>query len=84
MAINVRNAHERPEGTDAGILIMSGIKKDRILDAVRVTIDQKEQIKASEMVEDYRTKNVSKKILKAVLSNIDYINRTVWYKRFNS
>ena len=79
-AVNVRNAHERPEGPDAGTLIMSGLKKDRILDAVRVTIDMTAQAQNSDPVADYQSRSVSKKVLKAVLSNIDYVNRTVWHK----
>jgi UDP-N-acetylglucosamine 2-epimerase (non-hydrolysing) len=39
-AITIRNAHERPEGMDVGTVIMSGLKKDRVLDAVRVIIAQ--------------------------------------------
>ena len=39
-AITIRNAHERPEGMDVGTLIMSGLKKERVLDAVRVIVSQ--------------------------------------------
>lgn len=80
-AVTVRNAHERPEGMDVGTLIMAGLKKERVLDAVRVIIAQYvrgERVMAP--VEDYEAQSVSKKILRIVLSYTDYINRTVWRK----
>lgn len=80
-AITIRNAHERPEGMDVGTLIMSGLKKDRVLDAVRVIIAQHDKTKrVMHGVDDYEGGPVSKQILRIVLSYIDYINRTVWSK----
>ena len=78
-AITIRNAHERPEGMDVGTLIMSGLKKDRILDAVRVTTAQfRETPRNIGPVEDYENPNVSQQVLRVVLSYRDYIKRTVW------
>lgn len=81
-AITIRNAHERPEGMDVGTLIMSGLKKDRVLDAVKVIISQHDKAKpVMSKVEDYiSSKSVSKQILRVVLSYVDFINRTVWSK----
>ena len=80
-AITIRNAHERPEGMDVGTLIMSGLKKDRVLDAVRIIIAQHDKAKrVMSCVEDYEGGPVSKKILRVVISYVDYINRTVWSK----
>lgn len=80
-AITLRNAHERPEGMDVGTLIMSGLKKERVLDAVRVIIAQHEKsARVMKPVEDYEAGQVSKKILRIVLSYVDYVNRTVWSK----
>ena len=80
-AITIRNAHERPEGMDVGILIMSGLKKERVLDAVRVIIEQHDKSRRiMRPVEDYEAGAVSKKILRVVLSYVDYVNRTVWSK----
>ena len=80
-AITIRNAHERPEGMDVGTLIMSGLKKDRVLDAVSVIIAQHDKTKrVMSHVEDYEGGPVSKKILRVVMSYVDYINRTVWSK----
>ena len=80
-AVTIRNAHERPEGMDVGTLIMAGLKKDRVLDAVRVVVAQHDRSgRVMEAVEDYEATSVSKKILRVVLSYDDYVNRTVWRK----
>lgn len=80
-AITIRNAHERPEGMDEGTLIMSGLKKDRVLDAVRVIIAQHDKSRrVIQPVEDYEAGAVSKQLLRVVMSYVDYVNRTVWSK----
>ena len=80
-AITIRNAHERPEGMDEGTLIMSGLKKKNVLDAVRVIISQHNRSnRVMRPVEDYEAGPVSKQLLRVVLSYVDYVNRTVWSK----
>jgi UDP-N-acetylglucosamine 2-epimerase (non-hydrolysing) len=80
-AVTIRNAHERPEGMDAGTLIMAGLKKDRVLDAVRVTVAQHNRDRhAIRLVPDYENPAVSKQVLRIVESYTDYVNRTVWRK----
>jgi UDP-N-acetylglucosamine 2-epimerase (non-hydrolysing) len=80
-AITIRNAHERPEGMDVGTLIMSGLKKERVLDAIRVVVAQHNRIHpVMSSVQDYESPAVSKQLLRVVLSYVDYINRTVWFK----
>jgi UDP-N-acetylglucosamine 2-epimerase (non-hydrolysing) len=80
-AITIRNAHERPEGMDVGTLIMSGLKKERVLDAVRVIIAQHDKSRrVMQPVQDYEAGAVSKQLLRVVLSYVDYVNRTVWSK----
>lgn len=80
-AITVRNAHERPEGMDAGTLIMAGLNKDRVLDAVRITLSQHTHEKpAVRPVQDYENPSVSKQVLRIVESYTDYVNQTVWRK----
>lgn len=82
-AITIRNAHERPEGMDAGTLIMSGLKKVRVLDAVKVITEQRKAGGSQRVlppVADYEAEAVSKKILRIVMSYTDYVNRTVWSK----
>jgi UDP-N-acetylglucosamine 2-epimerase len=80
-AITIRNAHERPEGMDAGTFIMSGLEKERVLDAVRVIISQHNRTERVMLpVEDYEAGSVSKQLLRVVLSYVGYVNRTVWSK----
>ncbi len=78
-AITIRQAHERPEGMDEGTLIMSGLKSDDILSAIEIVTKQwRENHNVVHMVEDYKAYNVSKKVVRIIVSYIDYINRTVW------
>lgn len=80
-AITLRNAHERPEGMDEGVLIMSGLKGQPVLDAVRVVVAQHDrQRRVIPVVADYQAGPVSKQVVRIVLSYTDYINRTVWRK----
>jgi len=80
-AITIRNAHERPEGMDEGTLIMSGLKTERVLDAVRVVTSQHDRARrVIPVVKDYQAGPVSKQVVRVVLSYTDYINRTVWSK----
>jgi len=80
-AIIIRNAHERPEGMDEGAVVMSGLQPERILEAIQIVTTQHEENKKSlKIVPDYEGGPVSKKIVKIVLSYIDYINRVVWLK----
>lgn len=78
-AITIRESHERPEGMDEGVLIMSGLKKENIVNSIKITKKIFKNRKVNK-IDDYESMTVSNKILKAVLSNIDYINRTTWYK----
>jgi len=80
-AVTIRQAHERPEGMDEAIVIMSGLSKTRIIDAVEVATDHNLQdVRAISPVKDYEADNVSKKVLRIILSYVDYVNRTVWHK----
>lgn len=80
-AITIRNAHERPEGMDEGTLIMAGLKRERVLDAVRIICAQHSSCTRSiPAVAEYESPAVSKQVLRIVASYTDYINRTVWSK----
>lgn len=80
-AITIRNTHERPEGMDVGTLIMSGLKKGRVLDAMKVIVAQHDRgVRVMSAVGDYESGPVSKQLLRVVMSYVDYINRTVWSK----
>ena len=80
-AITIRDAHERPEGMDVGTLIMSGLKKERVLEAIKVVMSQHgDGHVRMPVVSDYQAGPVSKQVVRVVLSYVDYINRTVWGK----
>jgi UDP-N-acetylglucosamine 2-epimerase (non-hydrolysing) len=80
-AVTIRQAHERPEGMDETTVIMSGLNKARVIDAVEVaTAHNSQDIRAIKPVKDYEADNVSKKVLRIILSYVDYVNRTVWHK----
>ena len=78
-AITIRQAHERPEGMDEGTLIMSGLKSDDIVNSINIVTEQIRQVPMN-IVKDYDTNTVSKKVVRIIVSYIDYINRTVWKK----
>ena len=82
-AIMIRQAHERPEGMDKGTLIMSGLEKERILESLEVVIKQYEDEIVPQIVDDYNVDNVSSKVVKIILSYIEYVNRNVWKKDFS-
>jgi UDP-N-acetylglucosamine 2-epimerase (non-hydrolysing) len=80
-AVTLRNAHERPEGMDQGTLIMSGLKKESVLAAVKVITSQHKAGEQSiPLVPDYEGGPVSLQVVRVVLSYTDYVNRTVWRK----
>jgi len=80
-AVTIRQAHERPEGMDETTVIMSGLNKSRVIDSVEIaTRHNAEADRAIKPVKDYEADNVSKKILRIIVSYIDYVNRTVWHK----
>jgi UDP-N-acetylglucosamine 2-epimerase (non-hydrolysing) len=80
-AVNLRQAHERPEGMDAGTLVMSGLEPDRVMQSVDLVTSQfDENRRVMPVVDDYEGGPVSKKMVRIILSYTDYINRTVWRK----
>ena len=80
-AITIRQAHERPEGMDEGTLIMSGLKRDRILQSIDVITSQfSKEKRVTNIVNDYNIDNFSLKVVRAVISYVDFVNRTVWQK----
>lgn len=80
-AITIRQAHERPEGMDEGTLIMSGLGSTNVLEAVHVVTSHAWHDRSSfRTVPDYDTENVSRKVLRIILSYTDFVNRTTWVK----
>jgi UDP-N-acetylglucosamine 2-epimerase (non-hydrolysing) len=79
-AIMIRQAHERPEGMDEATVIMSGIDKNRIDESINVVTQQFKNGILPKIIDDYNVENVSQKVVKIILSYIDYVNRNVWKK----
>lgn len=80
-AINIREAHERPEGMEEGAVIMCGLEPDRLLEAARIAQSQaRGEARDFRLVGDYAMPNVSDKVLRIILSYVDYVNRNVWRK----
>ena len=80
-ALNLREAHERPEGVEEAAVIMVGLEVDRVRQALAVLADQPRGVKRGlRLVEDYAMPNVSEKVLRIILSYTDYVNRVVWKK----
>jgi UDP-N-acetylglucosamine 2-epimerase (non-hydrolysing) len=75
-ALNIRQAHERPEAMEETSVMMVGLKKDRILQGLAVLETQEKE--TLRKVADYSMPNVSDKVLRIILSYTDYINRVVW------
>lgn len=77
-ALNIRQAHERPEAMEEASVMMVGLKKERILQGLEVLETQEKDI--LRLVADYSMPNVSDKVLRIILSYTDYVNRVVWGK----
>ena len=77
-ALNIREAHERPEAMEEASVMMVGLEKTRILQGLEVLLTQND--KTLRKVADYSMPNVSDKVLRIILSYTDYVNKTVWKK----
>lgn len=78
-ALNIREAHERPEAYEEGSVMMVGLNKDRILQGLIILETQNSETLRS--VSDYTVPNVSDKVLRIILGYTDYVNRVAWQKR---
>lgn len=78
-ALNIREAHERPEAMEEASVMMVGLYKERIMQGLKVLeTQQKDTLRK---VADYSMHNVSDKVLRIILSYTDYINRVIWEKK---
>ena len=75
-ALNIRQAHERPEAMEEASVMMVGLKRERVLEGLAVLGTQEDD--TLRKVSDYSIPNVSDKVLRIILSYTDYINRVVW------
>jgi UDP-N-acetylglucosamine 2-epimerase (non-hydrolysing) len=77
-ALNIREAHERPEAMEEASVMMVGVNKERILQGLKVLESQtKDTLK---LADDYNADNVSEKVLRVIIGYIDYVNKKVWFK----
>ena len=80
-AVTIRQAHERPEGMDEATLVMCGLKRERVLEAVALVTRQfADGARRFRPIPDYEPDNVSDKVVRIILSYVDYVNRVVWRK----
>lgn len=79
-AITVREAHERPEGMDEGVVVMSGASSERILQAIALTRQRFEEAGPPNLPTDYAPDQVSWTVAKIILSYTDYVNKRTWFK----
>jgi UDP-N-acetylglucosamine 2-epimerase (non-hydrolysing) len=77
-ALNLREMHERPEGMEEGAVMMTGFHAARVREGLRILADQSDaQLRT---VLEYTVPNVSAKILRIIVSYVDYVRRNVWHE----
>jgi UDP-N-acetylglucosamine 2-epimerase (non-hydrolysing) len=80
-ALNIREAHERPEGMEEASVMLVGLSKERVLQGLEILASQPSgAVRLLRPVVDYSMPNVSDKVLRIIVSYTDYVNRVVWRK----
>ena len=77
-ALNLREAHERPEGMEEAAVMRVGLEIERIRQGLAILSRKGAELNWTKIVEDYNVNNVSEKVVKIIHSYVDYINRVVW------
>jgi UDP-N-acetylglucosamine 2-epimerase (non-hydrolysing) len=81
-ALNIRQAHERPEAMEEASVMMVGLNPERILQGlIELENQQRGESRSSRNVADYSIPNVSDKVVKIIISYVDYIKRTIWNEK---
>ena len=80
-ALNIREVHERPEGMEEAVVIMTGLQKERIMQSLSIIDKQpRGEQRLIRQVDDYSMPNVSDKVVRIIHSYTDYVNRVIWKK----
>jgi UDP-N-acetylglucosamine 2-epimerase (non-hydrolysing) len=80
-ALNIREAHERPEGMEEASVMLTGFNVDRVFEGLFLLESQgRDADRTLRIPSDYRIPNVSEKVVRLILSYTDYVNRTVWHR----
>jgi UDP-N-acetyl-L-fucosamine synthase len=80
-ALNIREAHERPEGMEEAFVMMVGLEADRVMQSLLILADQpRGDSRGLRVPADYMVPNVSDKVVRIIHSYTDYVNRVVWRK----
>ena len=80
-ALNLREAHERPEGMEEAVVMMVGLEVDRVRQGLAILASQpRGDERGIRLVADYSSPNVSDKVIRIIHSYTDYVNRVIWKK----
>ena len=78
-AVSIRTSTERPEAIDAGTIVLGGITKNEVLNAINICINTN-NIKKVELPWEYQVKDVSSKIIRVIQSYTSIVNKVIWDK----
>lgn len=80
-ALNIREAHERPEAMEEASVMMVGLSPERVMQGLAELQNQNLETRNFRPVADYSMPNVSDKVVRIILSYTDYVKRTVWREK---